>query len=1651
MGNKVVEMKLDNFRKSVEVALNCFDPEKKLKTSSTSELIEALYRVSWRASEIPTQLKFVTEKSAKEIKVLEHKICMVLSERDWILLDYLAESLTSMQTNLQSNQFASLYEDLAILKGLFDSKNYLDKPQTSVQLASICGFVEISYDKYLIEKIQLAVNAFKDMSGDLSDSKTCYAIFRALEIIGESFKNLSDGTILKISDGKKIQKIFNDVRDQLHHSGSRTELIVEYNPTILEDFIKEVFPFIDNIFGVSENQVSQNNSNILAHVKKFTEILGRDLLISYKQIKSCLQIYDRDKKLLGKYLYRLNLQEDHLTQERLQEIKGNLNHQQVKDLYASQHTLPFVESTFQISLVDYKEKIIEWLKATTQEQEDGILQYHIIRNIPHKILFDAKKYQEVFDSLLKGKSSKPETIEEAKKNLAGYAWYQENQSLFRFTETELEEVKAGIADVVLERLSKIHGLISNDQDGKIFAKATLIFYNALAKDSKVVELLIEDLFRYAQDPASLLEQLSSSDDRFEEIDQVSEFKKIEGTKKQKLDDLLFSASFDITQEFKRDAEREKFEKTFRDCHKDHHKYFVEQKTPTNSSLRSESYSTSKILERIKCLEDILLDLNNDNLSKASKIAITLAAQYSLERIGTAANDLLRSQDFPDYGYLSVSKRQFLILNIARKSMAHHPIHIDDEKLDFYVEQLVLDSQFRLDRPKKSELQEKEEELLFGEEGSEFQESRKITFDDLRDQAKQILIKNIIYANGFSDEIIVFNKNMGQDIGVQGDIVFIVHSSTNDKFYSVVGLELELSHRMNCDARVNTFEILKKSFYNKLSHVHLTTLKSMERFDDFIVTKELEEIYEKNLWIQVRIADKDYYNSRQISLDDNFKNSFISASAVKYIPSQGVIESNTKRFATRAEEILQHNVEINNIIENKTIIFSQVFCQKLQELNNYEGFTEVLQNVVLDLDISDNLNRYFLRNEEKIKQYAEITKSAFRMRAFYSRDKFFNSFPELFYLKSSIEKVQKGNGITIDELGRVACDEKKVLFRERFDELEFTLSKFNLELVKHMQNNLIHFLGEKQGWLLQPAILRHFKEKYKDVGDVILVLDKNTKVDSPFAEKYGYLIQDEKEVQPEHVLFDFSGEVNYCYLEKQKSKQEELKQLNIPFINLVLDSTQIPNCFSGVEESKGEEFALPYFVGGILGFESMLDDLQEIHGRMSLGWSARGTLEPTVLVENFINSSNRLRPQGHEGKVLYYRSTKIDYRSRASVKKYTEELSEQDKQKIKDYYQFRNLLDSREVTIKRFNKSHKKAKDLKELIDQNINGDDTKKLQIKKLGALLARLKQDLELEKKLLVEICETSFVKFRIMKVLQNPFKLQSMIDYAKEKTNLDKSFEDILKSVIVSVVFKIKDVISQELGPFSEREFYTLSEQYSRFCQDPFLGGYGEFSGINLTLKGSSSSDDIDIGDINKYWGKYTLSAMSKILNLRIDELELKREVLILEGRLIDENNNNILSLIERVVLDDSNKTILVPLNLFNKHAVGLVFERSAGDVIKITYMDPSNEEIPQELKGLIYSALKQIDIEIEVVVQELSVESQKYANCGPEVIENFIYYLTGGRVSQEEAIELHSELMEQKLKYSQGDVVSIFLNHTFDNEDSVVGFAGLVAQNHIESDSV
>lgn len=71
-----------------------------------------------------------------------------------------------------------------------------------------------------------------------------------------------------------------------------------------------------------------------------------------------------------------------------------------------------------------------------------------------------------------------------------------------------------------------------------------------------------------------------------------------------------------------------------------------------------------------------------------------------------------------------------------------------------------------------------------------------------------------------------------------------------------------------------------------------------------------------------------------------------------------------------------------------------------------------------------------------------------------------------------------------------------------------------------------------------------------------------------------------------------------------------------------------------------------------------------------------------------------------------------------------------------------------------------------------------------------------------------------------------------------------------------------------------------------------------------------------------------------------------------------------------------------------------------------------MPNALKESLLDEFTALYPMYQIHLAEVVLEQQKYNNCGPEVIENFILYMTGHRLPQEDAVIVHSMLFEEQL---------------------------------------
>jgi hypothetical protein len=194
------------------------------------------------------------------------------------------------------------------------------------------------------------------------------------------------------------------------------------------------------------------------------------------------------------------------------------------------------------------------------------------------------------------------------------------------------------------------------------------------------------------------------------------------------------------------------------------------------------------------------------------------------------------------------------------------------------------------------------------------------------------------------------------------------------------------------------------------------------------------------------------------------------------------------------------------------------------------------------------------------------------------------------------------------------------------------------------------------------------------------------------------------------------------------------------------------------------------------------------------------------------------------------------------------------------------------------------------------------------------------------------------------------------------------------------------------------------------------------------STSSDEVEgrgvfVHDSSSYWHMYTKVAMDNLLQLRLKVVNLEDSVETFSPNYVFDGSNNIATKLARDISTKvNNGTLLVKLNLYNKHWVGIALDRNT-DEINIQYMDPEQQEMPPLLKGKLAEALAIAHPECQVDITEAEVELQRYNNCGLEVIENFMQHVTGHRLSQEDALPVHALLFGDAIMLT-GDINMVYV---------------------------
>jgi preprotein translocase subunit SecA len=168
------------------------------------------------------------------------------------------------------------------------------------------------------------------------------------------------------------------------------------------------------------------------------------------------------------------------------------------------------------------------------------------------------------------------------------------------------------------------------------------------------------------------------------------------------------------------------------------------------------------------------------------------------------------------------------------------------------------------------------------------------------------------------------------------------------------------------------------------------------------------------------------------------------------------------------------------------------------------------------------------------------------------------------------------------------------------------------------------------------------------------------------------------------------------------------------------------------------------------------------------------------------------------------------------------------------------------------------------------------------------------------------------------------------------------------------------------------------------------------------------------------YYIDDLKQLLSLRFKGLVEEKKVIILPSIIVQPNYMAI-NLLEFAELFRQESHIhqlaIMPLLISARtndgmgHWVGITIEYS-NEMIRLNYLDSENQDIPGWLKQALVTQVQYFNSASHVSYEQLSLEQQRYNNCGPELVENFVYHLTGKRATQEGAVPVHSLLLENSL---------------------------------------
>ena len=818
----------------------------------------------------------------------------------------------------------------------------------------------------------------------------------------------------------------------------------------------------------------------------------------------------------------------------------------------------------------------------------------------------------------------------------------------------------------------------------------------------------------------------------------------------------------------------------------------------------QSSKKSPLVDRLKTLLNKLEGYVEQIQENQNKL-YTLSCEFIVERIGDVSEKLARSKHFPETDYLSLSKYQLIILNASRKALAHHPLEIGDAKLRYFIEQLVMEARHKI-----------KETIFEGDYVNDILiEHKSITIELLEDTKYQI--QHLVIKYGFNEEFFLYSLDYGCNIGVQGDLnLVVIPIDKNTKYTDLFSLELALTKLLQAEVKVFNFNDFRTLQTRKISFQHQEQLTEIEEFSTFVTTEKFRYIYNSEQWISVKIGATTYYKDQS----NITETAFIQASSVDYIYTQHMFDMqkrDTEQF--RSERINNVN-EIRKIIEEKAELYLKNLLHGVDQLKiSLSNDLELLKLfLVQDKELDLVIDKYFYSHREGIlkAEYVDgIVNFRAQVKTGISNNGSFSLIQEKEFLQHAVawkdlfQKLPINLKHIVQKLEMFFCEVRNPQIIEQIFNVNFDRTILQNSLIEDLEKLFCEDDAVKSTSLVVPEYHMRFSSSVNciiritepflirqiDIGAREIILHSDSaKIE--FQKPQFLKDVTTSLVSSKYIKVDFASEVEYAYYETYHKQLANINTQNPGIFKLI---KQIVNDDS-IKSNIRFDYEVPYISGGILGYGSELKRSEELFKQIQFNCHTRTPLKPDLTIDSvdpyamYINAALFITAPENKGTMRFNSKLKnfqdaLEFYKMDKSK--SAKVTSQDQDDIGNYYKFREIYDHLKTYLLRLNTCYLEYNKLENLLYQECN-QQIKYLYGKRIDQVIQEAVFDLDQISTIFKELFITSYVQERVQLVLQNPFKLQEVINFVHENYEDDV---EVLCSILQSAKYKIHNAVIEEL----------------------------------------------------------------------------------------------------------------------------------------------------------------------------------------------------------------------------------------------------------------